>query len=119
MVISLALNNSGHNILNDVLKISGLAGSLFFNGFSVFGGLLVSVILSNVISPTSGMVMCFSSSQISILHVQKDALIFFFPFLLVASLSESSAIFVIHLTVFNMLFPCDSDLFTKKDICHC
>ena len=36
-----------------------------------------------------------------------------------ASLTESSAVFVIHLTnIFNMLFPCDSSLFTKKDICH-
>ena len=32
-----------------------------------------------------------------------------------ASLAESSSVFVIHLTdVFNMLFPCDSSLFTKK-----
>ena len=37
-------------MLNDVLKIYGLAGSLLFNGFSVFGGFLVSVILSSVIS---------------------------------------------------------------------
>ena len=31
------------------------------------------------------------------------------------SLTESSAVFVIHLTnVLNMLFPCDSSLFIKK-----
>ena len=36
-----------------------------------------------------------------------------------ASLTESSAVFVIHLTnVFDMLFPCDSSLFIKNDICH-
>ena len=36
-------------------------------------------------------------------------------FLVTASLTESSDVFVIHLTnVFNMLFPCDSSLFTKK-----
>ena len=36
-----------------------------------------------------------------------------------ASLTESSAVFVTHFTnVFNMLFPCDWSLFTKKDICH-
>ena len=46
------------------------------NGFSVFDGFLVSVILSSVISPTGGMVMSFSS-----------------------------AVFDTHLTnVFNMLF---------------
>ena len=40
-------------------------------------------------------------------------------FLVTASLTESSAVFVIHLTnVFNMLFPCDSSLFTQKNICH-
>ena len=50
VVISLSLNVSAHNILNDVLKIYGLVGSLLFNGFSVFGGFLVSVILSSVIS---------------------------------------------------------------------
>ena len=72
MVISLSLNDSAHNILNDVLKIYGLVGSLLFNGFGVFGGFLVSVIVSSVISPTGGMVMCFSSSQVSILHLQKD-----------------------------------------------
>ena len=54
MVISLSLNDSAHNILNDVLKIYGLVGSLLFNGFSVFDGFLVSVILSSVISPTGG-----------------------------------------------------------------
>ena len=98
MVISLSLNDYAHNILNDVLKI------MLFNGFSVFDGFLVSVILSSVISPTCGMVMCFSGSQVSILHLQKDVLILLF---LVASLAESSAVFAIHLTnVFNMLFPC-------------
>ena len=54
VVISLSLNDSAHNILNDVLKIYGLVGSLLFNGFSVFDGFLVSVILSSVISPTGG-----------------------------------------------------------------
>ena len=35
------------------------------------------------------------------------------------ALTESSAVFVIHLTnVFNMLFPCDSSPFIKKDIYH-
>ena len=68
-VTSLSLNDSAHNILNDVLKIYDLVGSLLFNGFSIFGGFLVSVILSSVISPTDGMVTCFSSSQISILHL--------------------------------------------------
>ena len=38
MVISLSLNDSAHNILNDVLKLYGLVGSLLFNGFSVFDG---------------------------------------------------------------------------------
>ena len=33
VVISLSLNDSTHNILNDVLKIYGLVGSLLFNGF--------------------------------------------------------------------------------------
>ena len=42
VVISLSLNDSAHNILNDVLKIYGLVGSLLFNGFNVFGGFLVS-----------------------------------------------------------------------------
>ena len=111
MVISLSLNDSAHNILNDVLKIYGLVGSLLFNGFGVFDGFLVSVIVSSVISPTGGMVMCFSSSQVSILHLQKDG---WSCFLVTASLTESSAVFVIHLTVFNMLFLCDSSLFTKK-----
>ena len=112
VVISLSLNDSTHNILNDVLKIYGLVGSLLFNGFSVFGGFLVAVILSSVISPTGGKVTCFSNSQVSILHLQKDVLS---CFLVTASLTESSAVFVIHLTnVFNMLFPCDSSLFTKK-----
>ena len=61
MVISLSLNDSAHNILNDVLKMNlyGLVGSLLFNGFSVFDGFLVSVILSSVISLTGGMIMCF------------------------------------------------------------
>ena len=77
VVISLSLNDSTHNILNDVLKIYGLVGSLLFNGFSVFDGFLVAVILSSVISPTGGMVMCFSSSHVSILHLQMDVLILF------------------------------------------
>ena len=51
-MISLSRNDSAQTILNDVLKIYGLVGSLLFNGFSVFGGLLVSVILWIVISPT-------------------------------------------------------------------
>ena len=35
-------------------------------------------------------------------------------FLVIASLTESSAVLVIHLTnVFNILFPCDSSLFTN------
>ena len=61
VVIFSSLNDSVHNILNDVLKIIyGLVGSLLFNGFtfSVFDGFLVSVILSSVVSPTGGMVMC-------------------------------------------------------------
>ena len=55
VVISLSLNDSAHNILNDVLKTYGLVGSLLFNDFSVFDGFLVSVILSSVISPTAGL----------------------------------------------------------------
>ena len=79
VVISLSPNDSAHSILNDVLKIYGLVGSLLFNGFSVFDGFLESVILSSVISPTGGMVMCFSSSQVSIiLQLLKDVLILFF-----------------------------------------
>ena len=74
MVISLSLNDSAHDILNDVLKTYGLVGSLLFDGFSVFDGFLVSVILSSAISPTGGMIMCFSGSQVSILHLQKDVL---------------------------------------------
>ena len=86
-----------------------LVGSLLFNSFSVFDGFLLSVILSSVISPTGGMVMCFSSSQVSILHLQKNG---WSCFLVTASLTESSAVFAIHLTnVFDMLFPCDSSLF--------
>ena len=83
MLISLSLNDSAHNILNDVPKIIyiiyiyGLVESLLFNGFSVFDGFLVSVILLSVISLTGGMVMCFLSSQVSILHLQKDVLILF------------------------------------------
>jgi len=69
----------------------------------------VSVILLSVISRTGGMVMCFSSSQVSILHLQQDT-----------SLTESSAVFVIHLTdVFSILFPCESIFFhTQTDICN-
>ena len=112
MVIALSLNVSAHNILNDVLKIYGLVGSLLFNGFGVFDGFLVYVILSSVISPTVGMVMCFSSSQVSILHLQKDVLILFSCD---CFLYRILTVFVIHLTnVFNMLFPCDSSLFIKK-----
>ena len=78
MVISLFLNDCAHSILNDVLKIIyGLVGSLLFNGFSVFDGFLVSFIRSSEVSPTGGMVMCFSSSQVSISHLQKDVLILF------------------------------------------
>ena len=72
MVLSLSLNDSAHNILNDVLKTYDLVGSLLFSGISVLGGFLVSVILSSVISTIVGMVTCFSSSQVSILHFQKD-----------------------------------------------
>ena len=79
MVISLSLNDSAHNILNNALKIYGLVGSLLFSGFNVFDGFPVSVILSSVISPTGGVVMCFSISQVSILHLQKGCtdLVFF------------------------------------------
>ena len=74
MVISLFLNDSAHNILNDVLKIIFIwsCWKLALQWFYVFDGFLVSVILSSVISLTGGMVMCFSSSQVSILHLQKD-----------------------------------------------
>ena len=77
----------------------------------------MSVILSSVISPTGGMVMCFSSSQVSILHLQKDMLILFSCDCVFDRILSS---FDTHLTnVFNMLFTCDSSLFThKKDICH-
>ena len=58
--------------------------------------------------------MCFSSIQVNILHLQKDVLILFS-----FGCFFSSAVIVIYLTdVFNMLFPCDSSLFTEKDICH-
>ena len=70
-IISLSLNDSALNILNDVLKIYDLVRSLLFNGFSVSDGFLVSIILSSVISPTGGMVTCFSSSQVNILHLQR------------------------------------------------
>ena len=90
VVISLSLNDSAHNILNDVLKIYGLVKSLLFNGFSVFGGFLVSVILSSVTSPTGGMVMSFSS-----------------------------AVFDIHLTnVFNIIIIILFKSFHKQNICH-
>jgi len=69
VVISLSLNDSSNNILNDILKIYGLVGSLLFTGFCVFGGFLVSVILSSVIPPAGDMVLCFSSSQISGIHL--------------------------------------------------
>ena len=93
VVISLSLNDSACNIL----KMYGLVGCLFFNGFSVFDGFLVSAILSSVISPTGGTVLCFSSSQVSTYFDR----IF-------------SCFFVIHLTVFNMFLLCDSSLFAKK-----
>jgi len=41
VVICSSLNDAAFNILNDVLKICGLVGSLLFNGFSVFDGFLV------------------------------------------------------------------------------
>ena len=71
VAIRSSLNDTAFNILNDILKICGLVGSLLFNGFSVFDGFLVSVILSSVVFLTDG----FSSSQVSILHLQKDVLI--------------------------------------------
>ena len=80
MVISLSLNDSAHNILNDVVKIMFIwsCWKLALQCFIVFDGFLVSVILSSVISLTGGMVMSFSS-----------------------------AVFDIHLTnVFKMLFSC-------------
>ena len=62
MIICSSLNDSAHDILNDVLKIIyGLVGSLLFSGFSVFDGYLVSLvsfILLSLVSPTGGMVMC-------------------------------------------------------------
>ena len=80
-----SLNDDAFNILNKILKICGGVGSLVFNGYSVFDGFLVSVILLSVVSvillsvvsPTEGIVMCFSSSQVSILHLQKDVLVLF------------------------------------------
>ena len=79
VVIRSSLNDAAFNVLKDILKICGLAGSLLFNGLSVFDVFLpvVSVILSSVVSPTEGMVMCFSGSQVSMLHLQKDVLILF------------------------------------------
>ena len=115
MVISLSLNDSAHNILNDVLKSwNCLVGSLLFNSFSVFGGFLVSLILSSVISPTGGMVMCFSSSQVSILHLQKDVLILFSCNCFFDRILSCFCHTLILTYVFNMLFPCDSSLSTKK-----
>ena len=115
MVISLSLNDSAHNILNDILKIYGLVGSLLFNGFSVFDGFLVSVILSSVVSPTGGMVTCFSSSQVSILHLQKDVLILF----------SFGCFFDRVLSCFCHTFDCFQHVvslwfksFHKKDLCH-
>ena len=46
-----------------------LVGGLLFNSISVFDGFLVSAILLSVVSPTGGMVICFSSSEVSILHL--------------------------------------------------
>ena len=89
VVVRSSLNDAVFNILNNILKICGLVGSLIFNGFSVFDGFLVSVILSSVISPTGGTVMCFSSSQVSILYLQKDVLILFLLLLLWLLLLES------------------------------
>ena len=111
MVISLSLNDSAHKILNDVLKIYGLVGSLLFNGFSVFGGFLVSVILSSIISLTGGMVMCFSSSQVSILHLEKDVLVLFSCDCFFAKILSC---FCHTLTNVFIMFPCDSSLFTEK-----
>ena len=55
--------------------------------------------------------MCIQSLALS----KGCADLFFFLFVVVASLTGSSAVFVIHLTnIFNMLFPCDSSLFTKN-----
>ena len=45
-----SLNDAAFHILNDVLKIFVLIGSLLFNGFSVFDDFLVSVIISSVLS---------------------------------------------------------------------
>ena len=113
MVISLSLNDFAQNILNDVLKIYGLVGSLLFNGFCVFDGFLVSVILSTVISPTCGMVMCFSSSQVSILHLQNDVLILFSFGCFFDRISSCFC-----QAFFNMLFVCIRVFSHKKDICH-
>ena len=74
---------------------------MLFNGFSVFDGFL-SVILSSVISRTGGMVMCFSSSQVSILHLQKDLLILFSFGCFFGRILSCFC----HTNVFNMLFPC-------------
>ena len=58
------------------------------------------------------MVMCFSSSQVSIFHLQKDVLILFSCD---CFFGRILTVLVIHLTnVFNMLFPCDSSFFIKK-----
>ena len=81
----------------------------------VSDGFLVSVILSSVISPTGGMVMCFSSSQVSILHLQKDLLIVFscdrfFDRILSCFLSY---ILLMFSTCFLVI-----RVFSQKDICH-
>ena len=48
VAIRSSLNAAACNMLFDVLKICGLVGSLLFNGFSVFDGVLVSVIRLSV-----------------------------------------------------------------------
>ena len=83
--------------------------SMFLVSLMVF---LVSVILSSAISLTGGMVMCFSSSQVSICTFKR---MYWSCFLLVASLAEPSAVFAIHLTnVVNIVVSLYSSLFTKK-----
>ena len=52
----------------------------------------MSVILSSVISPTGGMVMCFLSNQVSILPLQKDVL--FFPCFLLLLLWQNPQLFL-------------------------
>ena len=61
VVICPSLNDAAFNIL----EICGLDGSLLFNGFSVFDGFLVCVIILSIVSQTGGMVMCFSSIHLT------------------------------------------------------